>query len=184
MNKMIFMSCVCVFYVACSSVPRINVKLEPFSRAKIASLEMKHPVSMGKVAKSLVRYERSISEKETSPLTIYFEISFKADRNYTSMQLLEEGAQVRIDNEFWTGKMIDQKVLENKTCGGFGFTVCSTVYTITEKAVLTKEMEKKILSAKHLMYQFKTIETVVLDVGPAQLEAIKELLSLKYADIK
>jgi hypothetical protein len=184
MKKILTSLVTAALFAGCSSAPRINVRLEPFSRAKIATLEIRHPVSMGKVEKATARYERSLSEKENSPLTIYFEIAFKADRNYTSMRLIDEAAQVRIDDEFYAGRMADQKVRENKTCGGFGFTVCSTVYTITEKAVLTKEMEKKIVSAKHLMYQFKTIETIVLDVSPGQLNAIKELLTLEYKNLK
>jgi hypothetical protein len=184
MNKMFIWLVVIATCAGCSGTPRIKVQLDPFSRAKVATLEMRHPVSMGKVERAVVRYERSISEKENSSLTVYFEIVFKADRNYTSMRLLDETAQVRIDDVFYAGRMADQKVLENKTCGGFGFIVCSTVYTVTERAVLNKEMEKKILSARHLMYQFKTIETIVLDVSPRQLDAIKELLSLGYADLK
>jgi hypothetical protein len=175
---------VCLMFVGCSSVPRINVELEPFSRAKIASLEFPHAITQGKLQKAIIRYKRLISEKETSSLEISFNLSFKADRNYTSMALLNETAQIRIDDSFTQIKMSDQKIDEKRTCGGFGFTVCSTVYTMTGKMVLSKEMEKKLFKAKVLMYQFKLVETVVIEISPAQLTAIKDLLSRTYSDLK
>jgi len=158
--------------------------LEPFSRAKIATLDLRHIISQGKVENSHVKYERSISEKQASPLSLAFEITFKADRNYTSMLLLDETAQIRIDDSFFKIRLLDQKVREKRVCGGFVVSVCTTTYTVTEKAVLTKEMEKKLLKAKSLMYQFKTTETVVMEAAPAQLEAIKELLALTHSSLK
>jgi hypothetical protein len=184
MKIKLLLFCLCAAYVSCSSTPRIDVRLEPFSRAKIANLDLRHLVSQGKVENSRAKYERTISEKQTSPLSVAFEITFKADRNYTSMLLLDETAQIRIDDSVYKIKLLDQKVSKNRTCGGFGIIVCTTKYTVTEKAVLTKEMEKKMLNAKSLMYQFKTTETVVMEAAPAQLNAIKELLSMTNASLK
>ncbi len=184
MMKKLIIICICAPFAGCSSAARINVQVEPFSRAKIATLDLRHIVSQGKVENSHVKYERSISENQTSPLSLAFEITFKADRNYTSMLLLDETAQIRIDDSFFKIKLLEQKVRKNRVCGGFIVSVCTTKYTVTEKAVLTKEMEKKLLKAKSLMYQFKTTETVVMEAAPAQLEAIKELLALTHSSLK
>ena len=99
------------------------------------------------------------------------------------MLLLDETAQIRIDDSFFKIKLVDQKVRKNRVCGGFVVSVCTTKYTVTEEAVLTKEMEKKLLKAKSLMYQFKTTETVVMEAAPVQLKAIQELLSLTHAKL-
>jgi hypothetical protein len=183
--KMSYCLVILIFILSgCAGNSKIVIQVDPFSRTKFATADMKHDVTQGKLEFSNVRYTRTISEKDISPLRVSFTFTFDRSEKYTSLQMIDETAQIRMGDKFYSIKLLDQHVVEKKTCGGFIVSMCNTKYTITENTILSKEIEKEIMKTNSLMFKLSTNETVVLEATQKQLAQLKELLTLTYSQLK